>query len=93
MLLDHLLQCIPDLRAHPLNHPLSCLDIARRAIVNQRLHHEWLEEFKSHFLWKTTLVQLQFWTNNDNGSSRVVNTLSKQVLAEAAFLALEHIRQ
>ena len=93
MLLDHLFECIPDLWAHPFNHPLGCLDIACRTIVNQRLHDEWLEELKCHFLWQAALVQLEFRTNNDNGTSRVVNTLSEQVLAEPAFLALEHVRK
>ncbi len=93
MLFDHLLQRIPDFRTHPLNHSLCGFDIARRAVIYQRLHYEWLEQLERHFLWKTTLMKLQLRTNNDNRTSRVVNTLSEQVLAEATFLTLKHVRK
>src|SRR5699024_738558 len=41
----------------------------------------------------TALVQLQLRADHDDRTARVVNTLTQQVLAEAALLALEHVGQ
>ena len=38
-------------------------------------------------------MQLQLRTNDNNGTARVVHALTQQVLAEAALLALEQVRQ
>ena len=38
-------------------------------------------------------MHLKFWTNYDYGTTRVVNTLTKQVLTEATLFTLEHIGQ
>ena len=38
-------------------------------------------------------MQSQLWTNNDNGTSRVVDSLTKQVLSKAALFTLEHVRK
>ena len=74
-----------------LNLALRCLDVLGEVLVDQALHDEGLEEFQSHLLRQTTLVHLQLRTNNDNGTTRVVDALTKQVLTETSLLALEHV--
>ena len=61
--------------------------------VHQTLHDEWLEQLERHLLGQTALVQLQLWTDDDNRTTGVVDSLAEQVLAEATLLALEHVGQ
>ena len=42
---------------------------------------------------KPALMQLQLGTDDDDGTTRVVDALAEQVLTEAALLALEHVGQ
>ena len=87
------LQHVPHLWATTLNHALGRLDVERVFAVNESLHHEWLEQFQGHELWQTTLVELERWANDDDGTARVVNALSEQVLTETSLLTLQHVRQ
>ena len=93
MLLNNIFQHIPYLFLGTLNHTLSVLNIVSNLLTNQLLHNKWLEKLQSHFLWQTTLMELQLRAYNDNGTSRVVNTLTQQVLTETSLLTLKHIRQ
>ena len=90
---DNLVECIP-------NHSFALLDQARCRtnvvcifILNKPRDDEWLEEFKCHLLWQTTLVNAEFWTDDNHGAARVVNALTKKVLAEATLLTLEEVRK
>ena len=47
----------------------SILDIVSSAVGNQLFHNKWLEQLNCHFLRKTTLINLQFRSNYDNGST------------------------
>jgi hypothetical protein len=38
-------------------------------------------------------MQLEFWTDDDDRTTRIVNPLAKKVLAEPALLAFQHVRQ
>ena len=60
--------------------------------VDQALHDERLEQLERHGLGKTALVQLELRADHDDRTARVVDTLAEKVLAEAALLALEHVR-
>jgi hypothetical protein len=44
-------------------------------------------------LRQTTLVKFEFRTNDDNRSTRVVDTLTQEILAEETTLALEVVRK
>ena len=90
---DDLFEDVPDLGAETLDHALSRLDVLGVVEVHQALHDEGLEELQSHLLGQTTLVHLQGGATDDNGTTRVVNALTEQVLAEAALLTLEHVRE
>src|SRR5581483_6151747 len=90
---DDVIQDVPDLRAGALNDALGALDVVGQAAVHQGVHDEGLEQLQRHALRQAALVQLQLRTDNDDRAAGVVHALAQQVLAEAALLALEHVRQ
>ena len=59
----------------------------------QAANNKWLEQYKRHFLGQPALGELQFRPDHDDGTARVIDTFAKQVLAETAALALEHVAQ
>ena len=80
MLFDNLFQHIPYLGLYlTLYHFLRALDIMGSAVLHQFLHYEGFEQLDSHFLRQTALVNLQFGTNHNNGTSGIVYTLSEKV--------------
>src|SRR5438309_551373 len=54
---------------------------------------EGLEQFQRHLLRKTALMQPQFGSDHDHRTTRIIDALTEQVLAETALLALERIGQ
>ena len=93
VLLDDLGQHVPHLAALPLDHPLGRLDVLGQVEVDQALHNEGLEQLERHLLGEPTLMQLELRADHDDRTARVVDALTKQVLAEPALLALEHVGQ
>ena len=91
MLLDNLFENIPHLRLQTLYHLLRVFDIVRCAICHQLLHNERLEQLDRHFLRQTALVNFQFRSDYDNGTSGIVDTFSEQVLTETTGFTLQHI--
>ncbi len=75
------------------DQPFGSLDIGCKPTFLQDCNHKGTEQFQSHFLWQTALGHFQFGTGYDYGTSGVINSFSKQVPAEAAFLAFEHIAE
>ena len=88
MLADNVLKDIPDLRLQLCYHKLCGLDVACNISCGQFLHNKRLKQLDCHLLRKTTLVNLKFRTNYDNGTTGIVNTLTKQVLTETSLLTL-----
>ena len=66
VILDHLLQDIPDLFVLTLKHLFRRLDRVCVAHLFQLANNEWLEQLQSDLLRQTTLVQFQTWTHNDH---------------------------
>src|SRR2546421_9638227 len=64
MLADDFLQNVPDDRLLPLNHFPRLLDRGRMALFFQLVVDKWLEQFQSHLLGQTTLMQFEFGTHN-----------------------------
>ena len=93
VLLNHLFEHFPDLLIEAFGHALRGLD--RRCVVAllQLADDERLEELKRHLLRQAALVQLQFWSNNDHGTTGVVHALAEEVLAEPSRLPLEHVAE
>ncbi len=63
------------------------------ALSFERVIDERLEELERHFLGQTALVQFELGADDDYGTAGVIDAFTEQVLAEAALLALEHVRQ
>src|SRR5512138_531387 len=91
MLVDHLVEDVPNLGTLLLHHLLRALDGVDVAALLELVVDEGLEELERHLLRKTALMQLQRRTNDDHATTRVVDALAEQVLAEPTLLALEHV--
>ena len=93
MLGDDLLEHVPDLGRHRVHVLLRRLDVLHGLAVDEPAHDERLEELERHDLGQAALVELQVRPGDDHRAARVVHALAEQVLAEAALLALEHVRE
>ena len=93
MLANHLFQNIPDFGMFFFYHTLGHLNGAGHRVEFQLRIDEWLEQLQCHLLWQATLMQLQFRTDNDHRTPRIIDTLAKKVLTETALLAFQHVRQ
>ena len=93
VLADDVLQDGPDLGLAPFDHALGRLDVLGEALVDQLLHDERLEQLQGHDLGQAALVELQRRTGHDDRTTRVVDALAEEVLAEPPLLALQHVGQ
>jgi hypothetical protein len=93
MVLDDFFQDVPDDGLLLFNHFLGLLDGGDVSGLFQPVINKRLEEFERHLLGQSALVQLEFGTDDDDGTSGIVDALAQQVLAEAALLALERVRE
>ena len=93
MLADDLVEDIPDLRLFLLDQLLGLLDGRGVALGVEPRVDERLEQLERHLLRQAALVQLQLRTGHDDRAAGIVDALAEQVLAEAALLALQHVRQ
>ena len=91
MLFDNVFQYIPYFRLYFLDHFLCVFDVVCSTVGNQLFHNERFEQLDCHFFRQTTLVNLKFRSYNNNGTSGIVNTLTKQVLTETSGLTFQHI--
>src|SRR5271157_4364606 len=90
---DHIFECFPDFRSIALDQAARTLDVRSVTILNETRDNERAIEFESHGLRQTALIKFELRTNNDHGTTGIIHALAKQVSAEAAFLAFEHIAQ
>ena len=93
VLVDDLLEDVPDLGHHRLDHLLGRLDVLHHLARHEAAHDERLEELEGHHLGQAALVHLEVRPGDDHGAPGVVDALAEQVLAEAALLALEHVAE
>ena len=91
VVLDDLFEDVPDDGLLQLHHLLGLLDGGAVAGLLQAVVDEGLEQLERHLLGQAALVQLQFGSNHDHRTPRVVHALAEQILAEAALLALQRI--
>ena len=91
VLLDDLLEHVPDLGDHRVDHLLGRLDVLHRLALDEPGHDERLEQLEGHQLGQARLVDAQAGAGDDHRAARVVHALAEQVLPEAALLALEHV--
>ena len=88
---DDFFEDVPDDRFLVFHHLLGGLRRGRETAQHELVEDEGLEEFKRHQLRQTALVQTKFRTDGNNGTTRVVDALTEQVLTEATRLALDHV--
>ena len=93
VLLDDVLQDVPDLGLLLLDHLLRRLDGSDIALLFQLVVDEGLEEFEGHDLRQAALVKLELRPDNDHGAARVVDALTEEVLPETALLSLQHVAE
>ncbi len=93
VLVDDLLENVPHLRIAAFEHPLGALDGVGEAVLLELADDEGLVELEGDLLGQAALVELELGAHHDHGTGRVVDALAQQVLAEAALLALDHVRQ
>ena len=93
VLLDDLLEHVPHLGDHRVDHLLGRLDVLHRLALDEPGHDERLEQLERHQLGQSALMDSQLGAGHDDRAARVVHALAEQVLAEAALLALEHVAQ
>ena len=89
VLFDHFLEHIPHFRLESLHHLLCIFDIVRCPVCNQFFHYERFEQLDRHLFRETALVDLQFRSHDDNGTSGIVDTFSEQVLTETSGLTFQ----
>src|SRR5687767_14436365 len=86
-------QDVPDLGRLTFDHLLGAAHSVNVAKFLQTTDDERFEQHERHLLGKTALAELQFRADDDDGTTRVIDALSEQVLAEPSRLALEHVRE
>ncbi len=89
----NLLEVIPDLGALLLHELAGLFYRRRKPFMLQPVEQEGLEQFESHLLGKTALMDSQLRANDDDGTAGVVHPLAEEVLAEPALLPLERVRR
>ena len=93
MIFDHLFQDVPHNGLLLLHHLFGLLDGSAvsgllKAVVNKRF-----EQLQRHLLGQTALVQLKFGAYDDHRATGVIHALAEKVLAEAALLAFQGVRE
>ena len=91
VLADHLFEDVPHLGLLALDHALGLLDGAGQALGVEARVDERLEQFERHLLGQAAFVQLEVRTDHNDRTAGIVDAFAKQVLAETALLALQHV--
>ncbi len=91
--LDDFFKDVPHHRRAGFHFLLGRLDRRRDAHGFEAREDERLEELDGHQLGQAALVQLERRAHGDDRTTRVVDALAQQILAEATRLALDHVGQ
>ena len=90
---QHIFQDVPNHCVLAVHNFLSRFHRFHDAALDELADNERLEQLGCHVLGQAALVQFQLRTNHDYRTARIVDTLTKQVLTEAALLAFQHVGQ
>ena len=93
VLLDDLIEDVPDFRFLILDQALGALDGGRRASLFQLVEDERFEELQGHLFRQPALMEPQLRAHDDDRPAGVVDALAKQVLPEPPLFALQHIAE
>ena len=89
--LHHVFQDIPYYGSLACRRSSSQTSPFSRSTLDHLADDERLVELGCHVFGKTTFVQLQVRTNDDDRTCRVVHTLTEEVLTETTLLALQAV--
>ena len=87
------LEDIPNNGVLTIDDALGTLDGLNNTALNEATNDKGFIEFGSHELGQTALAHIEFGTYHDDRTCRVVNTLTEEVLTEAALLALKRVTE
>ena len=93
MALGDFFENVPHFGRLALDHFLGRANGVHVAQFFEAANDERLEQHERHLLRQTALMQLEFRTDDDDGTARVIDALAEQVLAETSALALEHVAE
>src|SRR5207302_5738799 len=93
VLLDDVLEDVPNFGTLLLDELLGRLDRGDEAALFELVVDERLEQLERHLLGQATLMQFQLGADDDDGTSGVIHALAEQVLTEASLFAFERVRQ
>ena len=93
MALQYILKDFPYHGVLAVDNLLGALDSLDKSALKHLADDERLEQLTGHILGQTALVHLQLGADNDDRTARVVDTLTEQVLTEAALLALQRVAE
>ena len=91
MILDDVLEHVPDLVLELLDCPLRTAHVGLYALVDEPFDYEGLEQLQRHLLGQAALGDLQRGTDDYDRTAGIVDPLAQQVLPEAALLASEEV--
>ena len=91
MSLGDFIKNVPHFRCAALNHLLGRADGVNQTHFLQATNDEWLEQDESHLLRKTALIESEIRTDNNNGTTRVIDALAEKILTETTGLAFKHV--
>ena len=89
MAFKYVFENFPYDRVFTVNHSFSRLHCFDEAAFQEFSNNERFEQLAGHIFGETALVHLEFGPNHDNGTTRVVDTFTEQVLTETTLFALE----
>ena len=89
--LHHIFKDVPYHGFAAVNNLLGTFNGLHNAALYKLAYNKRLVKLGSHILGQAALVHLQLGTNDDYRTSRIIDTLTKQVLAETTRLAFKAV--
>src|SRR5215475_10960086 len=93
VILDNFFKNVPHHRILAFDHFLCGLYRRAMTALLETVVDEGLEQLQRHLLRKTALMKLQFRTDDDDGTARIIHAFPEEVLAETSLLSLQRIGQ
>ena len=90
---SHFVQGVPHNRLFSLDHFLGGPDGMHLTEFFQTANDKRFKQDQSHLLRQAALVELEFGTDDDDGTSRVVDSFAQKVHPETSGLPLQHVGQ
>ena len=91
--LHHVFQNVPNHGFLAVHNLLGALHSLHNAALNELADYEWLVKFGCHVFWNTALAHLQLRAYHDYRTSRIVDTLTEEVLTETTLLTFKTVAE